>query len=148
MSVGSDQSWAMSGGGASAGVSGVGVGVQPRARSTAAISRGNVRAMSRLPNVEKCMETLARDTWCEFGKKHAPVPTWRLRSNVGWPSPWPTVSSVGRERVGGTRCRSGAPTFVRALVNCSGMDRPTRIHHLALRVADPTRALGFYGGVL
>jgi len=28
------------------------------------------------------------------------------------------------------------------------MDRPTRIHHLALRVADPTRSLGFYGGVL
>jgi catechol 2,3-dioxygenase-like lactoylglutathione lyase family enzyme len=28
------------------------------------------------------------------------------------------------------------------------MDRPTRIHHLALRVADPARALAFYGGVL
>jgi len=28
------------------------------------------------------------------------------------------------------------------------MDRPTHIHHLALRVADPTRSLGFYGGVL
>jgi len=28
------------------------------------------------------------------------------------------------------------------------MDRPTRIHHVALRVADPERALRFYGGVL
>jgi catechol 2,3-dioxygenase-like lactoylglutathione lyase family enzyme len=28
------------------------------------------------------------------------------------------------------------------------MERPTRIHHLALRVADPERSLGFYGGVL
>ena len=28
------------------------------------------------------------------------------------------------------------------------MDRPTRIHHVALRVADPERALQFYGGVL
>jgi catechol 2,3-dioxygenase-like lactoylglutathione lyase family enzyme len=28
------------------------------------------------------------------------------------------------------------------------MDRPTRIHHVALRVSDPERALRFYGGVL
>jgi len=28
------------------------------------------------------------------------------------------------------------------------MDRPTHIHHMALRVADPARALAFYGGVL
>jgi catechol 2,3-dioxygenase-like lactoylglutathione lyase family enzyme len=28
------------------------------------------------------------------------------------------------------------------------MDRPTRIHHLALRVSDPERSLSFYGGVL
>jgi catechol 2,3-dioxygenase-like lactoylglutathione lyase family enzyme len=28
------------------------------------------------------------------------------------------------------------------------MDRPTRIHHVALRVPDPERALRFYGGVL
>jgi len=27
-------------------------------------------------------------------------------------------------------------------------DRPTRIHHVALRVADPERSLAFYGGVL
>jgi catechol 2,3-dioxygenase-like lactoylglutathione lyase family enzyme len=28
------------------------------------------------------------------------------------------------------------------------MERPTRIHHLALRVDDPERSLRFYGGVL
>ena len=28
------------------------------------------------------------------------------------------------------------------------MDRPTRIHHVALRVLDPERSLRFYGGVL
>jgi catechol 2,3-dioxygenase-like lactoylglutathione lyase family enzyme len=28
------------------------------------------------------------------------------------------------------------------------MERPTRIHHLALRVGDPERSLRFYGGVL
>ena len=28
------------------------------------------------------------------------------------------------------------------------MDRPARIHHVALRVTDPERALRFYGGVL
>jgi catechol 2,3-dioxygenase-like lactoylglutathione lyase family enzyme len=28
------------------------------------------------------------------------------------------------------------------------VDHPTRIHHVALRVADPERALRFYGGVL
>jgi catechol 2,3-dioxygenase-like lactoylglutathione lyase family enzyme len=27
-------------------------------------------------------------------------------------------------------------------------ERPTRIHHVALRVADPERSLAFYGGVL
>ena len=27
-------------------------------------------------------------------------------------------------------------------------ERPTRIHHVALRVADPARSLAFYGGVL
>ena len=29
-----------------------------------------------------------------------------------------------------------------------GMERPARIHHVALRVADPERALHFYSGVL
>jgi glyoxylase I family protein len=29
-----------------------------------------------------------------------------------------------------------------------GMERPARIHHVALRVADPERALRFYSGVL
>src|SRR5882724_10580560 len=28
------------------------------------------------------------------------------------------------------------------------MERPSRIHHLALRVGDPERSLRFYGGVL
>ena len=28
------------------------------------------------------------------------------------------------------------------------MERPSRIHHLALRVSDPERSLRFYGGVL
>ena len=43
--------------------------------------------------------------------------------------------------VGGTHICPGSCKLFR-------MDRPTGIHHLALRVADPTRALGFYGGVL
>ena len=28
------------------------------------------------------------------------------------------------------------------------MDRPTRIHHVALRVSDPERSVRFYGGIL